>query len=153
MQHAIERVGRPCGSHEGVGREKEDLHAVAVVVFLGLDLLQNGGITSGNDVFFVVLWTLHGNAKYLVMMLWTRRSNVVVKTHLLHARHLQVNLDGCGATLFFLDVHVVCQQQQTNLFFCQTAFCIFWKLHVVLQQLHGREECFWNFEMFLERLR
>ena len=29
-----------------------------------LDLLQNGGITSGNDVFFVVFWTLHGNAKY-----------------------------------------------------------------------------------------
>ena len=57
--------------------------------------------------------------------LWTRRSNVVFETHLLHARHLQVNLDGCGATLFFLDVHVVCQQQQTNLFFCQTAFCIF----------------------------
>jgi len=30
-----------------------------------------------------------------------------------------------GASLFFLDVHVVCQQQQTNLFFCQTAFAFF----------------------------
>ena len=38
-----------------------------------LDLLQNGGITSGNDVFFVVFWTLHGNAKYLVMMLMDKK--------------------------------------------------------------------------------
>ena len=29
------------------------------------------------------------------------------KLHLLHASHLQVNLDVCGATLFFLDVHDV----------------------------------------------
>ena len=90
-----------------------------------LDLLQNGGITSGNDVFFVVFWTLHGNAKYLVMMFMDKKVKCCLPTHLLHARHLQVNLDGCGGTLFFLDVHVVCQQQQTNLFFCQTAFCIF----------------------------
>ena len=38
-----------------------------------LDLLQNGGITSGNDVFFVVFWTLHGNAKYLVMMFMDKK--------------------------------------------------------------------------------
>ena len=82
-----------------------------------LDLLQNGRITSGNDMFFVVFWTLHGNAKYLVLMLWTRRSTFVFEIHLLHAVHLQVNLDVCGETLFFLDVHVVCQQQQTNFFF------------------------------------
>ena len=40
-----------------------------------LDLLQNGGITSGNDVFFVVFWTLHGNAKYLVMMFMDKKVN------------------------------------------------------------------------------
>ena len=93
---------------------------------------------------FVVFWTLHGNAKYLVMMFMDKKSNVVFETHLLHARHLQVNLDGCGATLFFLDVHVVCQQQQTNLFFCQTAFYIFWKLRDVFQLFHGQGERFWN---------
>ena len=49
-----------------------------------------------------------------------------------------------GATLFFLDVHVVCQQQQTNLFFCQTAFYIFWKLRDVFQLFHGQGERFWN---------
>ena len=38
-----------------------------------LDLLQNGGITSGNDVFFVVFWTLHGNAKYVVMMFMDKK--------------------------------------------------------------------------------
>ena len=76
--------------------------------------------------------------------LWTRRSNVVFETHLLHARHLQVNLDGCGATLFFLDVHVVCQQQQTNLFFCQTAFCIFLEAAWCFWEVCGRRERFWN---------
>ena len=38
-----------------------------------LDLLQNGGITSGNDVFSVVFWTLHGSAKYLVMMFMDKK--------------------------------------------------------------------------------
>ena len=42
---------------------------------------------------------------------------VVFETHLLHAVHLQVNLDVFGTTSFFLDVHVVCQHQQTKLFF------------------------------------
>ena len=42
---------------------------------------------------------------------------MVFEIHLLHASHLQVNLDVCGETLFFLDVHVVCQQQQTNFYF------------------------------------
>ena len=40
-----------------------------------LDLLQNGRITSGNDIFFVVFWTLHGGAKYLVMMFMDKNSN------------------------------------------------------------------------------
>ena len=54
-----------------------------------------------------------------------RSSTFVFETHLLHAVHLQVNLDVFGTTSFFLDVHVVCQHQQTKLFVCQTAFCIF----------------------------
>ena len=37
---------------------------------------------------------------------------------------------------------MVFQQQQANLFFCQTAFCSFWKLHDVCRQVDGREERF-----------
>ena len=39
---------------------------------------------------------------------------------------------------------MVFQQQQTNLFFSQTAFCIFWKLRDVFQLFHGQGERFWN---------
>ena len=60
----------------------------------------------------------------------------------------------------FLDVHDVFDNWFDSFFnnklkpiFLPSCICVFWKLHVVLQQLHGREECFWNFEMVLERLR
>ena len=55
---------------------------------------------------------------------------VCLEIHLLHALHLQVNVDVCGRVYFFLDVHDVCQQQQIKLrFFCQTAFACFLELH------------------------
>ena len=54
-----------------------------------------------------------------------------------------------SATSFFLDVHVVCQQQQTNLFFNQTAFCIFWKLHDVFVTSLWTRRTFLEFEMSL----
>ena len=47
-----------------------------------LDLLQNGRITSGNDMFFVVFWTLHGNAKYLVLMFMDKKVNVCFRNTL-----------------------------------------------------------------------
>ena len=47
-----------------------------------------------------------------------------------------------STTSFFLDVHVVCQQQQTNLFFNQTAFCIFWKLHDVFDEFVDEKNVF-----------
>ena len=37
--------------------------------------------------------------------------------------------------------------------FCQAAFTFSGSCMSFLQQLHGREECFWIFEMVLERLR
>ena len=47
-----------------------------------LDLLQNGGITSGNDIFFVVFWTLHDTAKNLVMMILDEKLNVCFRNSL-----------------------------------------------------------------------
>ena len=78
---------------------------------MALDLLQNGGITSGNRVFLVVFWTLHVNAKDLVM-------NLVYKNWLgcfrntLAACCAFASEFGCfGATsLFSLDVHDVFRQ-------------------------------------------
>ena len=52
-----------------------------------------------------------------------------------------------GASLFFLDVHVVCQQQQTNLFFCQTAFAFF------LEAACRFTTTSWRRRMFLEFVR
>ena len=49
--------------------------------------------------------------------------------------------------IFLLDLHVRCQQQtkQIDLICCQTAFCIFQKLHVVFgQHVYGEDECFEN---------
>ena len=47
--------------------------------------------------------------------------------HLLHATHLQVNLDVFGTSLFFLDVHDVCQRQQIKLrFSAKLRLHVFW---------------------------
>ena len=40
LQHAIERVGRPGGSHEGVGRKKQVLFWVAVFCFVCVGLFS-----------------------------------------------------------------------------------------------------------------
>ena len=77
---------------------------------------------------------------------------IVCEIHLLHAAHLQVNLGRLWCNFVFLDVYDVFDNwfdsffnnKLKPIFFCQAAFCVFWKLHAVLQQLHGREECFWN---------
>ena len=100
---------------------------MTTMLFLGraLDLLQNGGITSGNDVFFVVFWTLHGNAKYLVMMFMDKKVKRCFRNSLAACAAFASEFGQLWCNFIFLDVHVVCQQQQTNLFFCQTAFCIF----------------------------
>ena len=56
-------------------------------LYTALNLLQNGGRTSGNGIFFVVFWTLHGNAKYLVMMFMDKKIN----------RCFRNSLAACGA--------------------------------------------------------
>ena len=84
--------------------------------------------------------------------LWTRTSMIVCQIHLLHASHLQVNLRRFWCNFVFLDVHDVFDNWFDSFFnnklkpiFLPSCIYVFWKLHVVLQQLHGREECFWNF--------
>ena len=59
--------------------------------------------------------------------------------------------DVCGATsfswmcmMFFDNWFDSFSTTNWNQFFLPSCICVFWKLHVVLQQLHGREECFWN---------
>ena len=47
-----------------------------------LDLLQNGGITSGIGMFLEVFWTLHGSAKYLVLMFMDKKVNVCFRNTL-----------------------------------------------------------------------
>ena len=100
--------------------------------------------------------------------LWTRRSTFVFEIHLLHASHLQVNLDVCDETLFSLDVHVVCQQQQTNLFFqpncvlhfLEAAWCfstISWTMRTFLEfemslKLFGNGDEFTQHEFIKEKL-
>ena len=75
-----------------------------------LDLLQNGGITSGNDVFFVVFWTLHGSAKYLVMMFMDKKVKRCFRNSLAACAAFASEFGQIVVELyFFLDVHVVCQ--------------------------------------------
>ena len=88
---------------------------------------------------------------------------VVYEIHLLHASHLQVNLRRLWCNFVFLDVHDVFDNWFDSFFnnklkptfSAKLRFAFFWKLHVVLQQLRGEEECFGiceKFEMVLERL-
>ena len=49
--------------------------------------------------------------------------------------------DGVGASLLL--EHICNCNNKLNCFFCQTAFCIFWKVHEVLQHV-CEGECFWN---------
>ena len=52
---------------------------------------------------------------------------VRLELHLLHATHLQVNLDVFGTSLFFLDAHDVCQRQQIKLrFSAKLRLHVFW---------------------------
>ena len=113
-----------------------------------LDLPQNGGITSGSDVFFVVFWTLHVMQSIWWWCLWTRRSNVVFETHLLHARHLQVNLDSCGATLFsWMCMSFVNNNNKPIYFSAKLCFAFFWKLHDVFEKFVNEENVFgvWSY--------
>ena len=64
-----------------------------------LDVLQNGGITSGIDMFLNVDFARWCKG-FWCQSLWTRTSMAIFEIHLLHASHLQVNLDFYGATSF-----------------------------------------------------
>ena len=59
------------------------------------------------------------------LCLWTRTPTYVFEIHLLHALHLQVNLDVLVQLRFSWMCTMVFQQRQAKPFFCQTAFCIF----------------------------
>ena len=61
--------------------------------------------------------------------------------HLLHASHLQVDLDVLGTSVFFLDVHDVCQQQQIKLrFSAKLRLHVFWSCMTFFQQVCGEHE-------------
>ena len=80
---------------------------------------------------------------------------VCLEIHLLHALHLQVNVDVCGRVYFFLDVHDVCQQQQIKLrFSAKLRLHVFWSCMTFFNKfVENMNEfgCLWKeFEEFLE---
>ena len=76
-----------------------------VFLFTAENLLQNGGITSGNDTIFMVFWPLHGTAKNLVMMFMDKKVNRCFRNSLAACNAFASEFGRFGATLFFLDVH------------------------------------------------
>ena len=117
-----------------------------------LDLLQNGGITSGIDMFLNVFWTLHDGAKVFganvcgqeLQWLFTKYTCCML-------RICKWIWDVYGATSFswmcmmFLTIGLTrFSTTNWNRFSATLRLHFFWKLDVVLQQHRGEEECFWN---------
>ena len=75
---------------------------------------------------------------------------VVYETHLVHAMHLQMNLEWFCIWTFFLDVHDDVFETNrlsfstTNRCFWNWAFALFPEAACFLQQVCGRDEWFWN---------
>ena len=90
-----------------------------------LDLLQNGGITSGNDVFFVVFWTLHGNAKYLVMMFMDKKVKRCFRNSLAACAAFASEFGRLWCNFIFPGCACRLSTTTNQFIFCQTAFCIF----------------------------
>ena len=121
-----------------------NLDTTMLFLCTALDLLQNGGITSGNDIFFVVFWTLHDTAKNLVMMFLDEKLNVCFRN----------SLAACGAFASefgrfwynFVFPGCACRLSTTNQTVClpNCVLHFFWKLHDVFQLFHGQGERFWN---------
>ena len=72
------------------------------------------------------------------------------KLTLLHAMHLQVNLDVLVQLYFSWMCMMVFQQQQTNLFQPNCVFAFSGSCVMFFQLFHGQGERFWNFVMSLK---
>ena len=114
-----------------------------------LDLLQNGGITSGNDVFFVVFWTLHGNAKYLVMMLMDKKVKRCFRNSLAACAAFASEFGRLWCNFIFPGC--ACRLSTTTnqfIFSAKLRFAFFWKLHDVFGEVCERGERFWSLKLF-----
>ena len=112
-----------------------------------LDLLQNGGVTSG--ICMMV-------QRFLVPKFMDKNFNGCFRNTLAACFALcfafASEFGMLVVQLFFLDVHDVFDNWFDSFFnnklkptfSAKLRFAFFWKLHVVLQQLRGEEQCFWN---------
>ena len=104
-------------------------------------------------MFLDVFWTLHDAAKVFGANVYGQELQCLfAKYTCCMLRICKWIWDVFGATSFSW----MCMMFFDNWFdsffnnklkpiFLPSCIYVFWKLHVVLQQLHGREECFWNF--------
>ena len=118
-----------------------------VCLYTALNLLQNGGRTSGNDVFLVVFG-------FCTRRAWCLWDKVYGRERFIW---MQASLAACYApaseSMMFLEqlrftwmCMFVVNNKQTEFICCQTAFCIFRELHVVFQHVCGQVERFWSWE-------
>ena len=114
-----------------------------------LDLLQNGGITSGNDVFFVVFWTLHGNAKYLVMMFMDKKVKRCFRNSLAACAAFASEFGRLWCNFIFSWMCMSFVNNNKPIYFsAKLRFAFFWKLHDVFGEVCERGERFWSLKLF-----
>ena len=108
-----------------------------------LDLLQNGGITSGNDVFFVVFWTLHGNAKYLVMMFMDKKVKRCFRNSLAACAAFASEFGRLWCNFIFSWMCMSFVNNNKPIYFsAKLRFAFFWKLHDVFEKFVDEENVF-----------
>ena len=115
-------------------------------------------------MFLDVFWTLHDGAKVFGAKVYGQELQWLFTKYTLAACYAFASEFGrLWCNFVFLDVHDVfdnwfdsfSNNKLKPIFSAKLRFAFFWKLHVVLQQLRGGEECFGiceKFEMVLERL-
>ena len=109
-----------------------------------LDLLQNGGITCGIDMFLDVFWTLHDNVPGQELQWLFRNTFAACFAFASEFGRLWCNFVSwmcmtfltIGLTRFF--------QQPTETNFLPNCVAFFLEAACRLQQHRGEEECFWN---------
>ena len=109
---------------EAGGSSLNPIQASENIVILETHMCTSS-VTSGNDVFFVVFWTLHGNAKYLVMMFMDKKVKRCFRNSLAACAALASEFGRLWCNFIFPGCACRLSTTTNQFIFCQTAFCIF----------------------------